>query len=116
MSEEENFQKVILDALVSLRKDIDGLKIDVTSSEQRVVECVDKVQKIVDGAEWEMREFISMVHKVERARDKAMHSVNDYIASLEKVIGPLANVVKRNSERLDKVHQMIERIYRAVKL
>ncbi|GAH53974.1 unnamed protein product, partial [marine sediment metagenome] len=41
MSEEENFQKVILDALVSLRKDIDGLKIDVTSSEQRVVECVD---------------------------------------------------------------------------
>jgi len=45
-----------------------------------------------------------------------MHSVNDHIASLEKVIGPLANVVKRNSERLDKVHQMIERIYRAAKL
>jgi len=45
-----------------------------------------------------------------------MHSVNDHIASLEKAIVPLANVVKRNSERLDKVDQMIERIYRAVKL
>jgi len=116
MSEEEDFQKVILDALVGLRKDIDGLKIDVASSEKQVVECVDRVQKIVDGAEWEMREFVSMLHKVERARDKAMHSVNDHIASLEKAIVPLANVVKRNSERLDKVDQMIERIYRAVKL
>jgi hypothetical protein len=99
MSEEEDFQKVILDALAGLRKDIDGLKIDVTSSERRVAECVDRVQKIVDGAEWEMREFVSMVHKVERARDKATHSINDHIASLEKVIGPLVNVVKRNLER-----------------
>ncbi len=116
MSEEEDFQKVILDALAGLRKDINGLKIDVTSSEKRVAECVDRVQKIVDAAEWEMRESVSMVHKIERARDKDMHSVNDHIASLEKAIIPLANVLKHNSERLDKVDQMIERIYRAVKL
>lgn len=98
------------DALARLKKDIGDLKEDRPNLEQQVAKYMDRMRKIVDGTEQEMRESVSKmskfpahVWKIETVRTKADETGEKANDAAYNAVDKLAKVAERNFDRANKL-------------